>query len=196
MSCSALHVQYADQSPPLSFLQTNSNISSTADASFYFSLDPLGPHLDPGRPQYDSIILPPTALGRGDEEDPRRLPSQQCLGNPAVQAGAARLQTTMTTTMGLLSALSTGWWGHYGERNGRTKVLAGATLGLFLTYVARITSSFTPSPVFQRSYIYLGIYTRFNLRFTWTQTSFPRTSNRRPSGWLVNVAICHFRVLE
>lgn len=147
LSCSALHVQYADQSPPLSFLQTNSNISSTADASFYFSLDPLGPHLDPGRPQYDSIILPPTALGRGDEEDPRRLPSQQCLGNPAVQAGAARLQTTMTTTMGLLSALSTGWWGHYGERNGRTKVLAGATLGLFLTDLTFILVS-TPGSIF------------------------------------------------
>lgn len=39
----------------------------------------------------------------------------------------------MTTTMGLLSALTTGWWGHFGERFGRTKVLAGSTLGLFLT---------------------------------------------------------------
>jgi hypothetical protein len=57
------------------------------------------------------------------------------LGNPAVQAGAARLQAMMTTTMGFLSALTTGWWGRFGERHGRTKVLAGATFGLFLTCV-------------------------------------------------------------
>jgi hypothetical protein len=64
------------------------------------------------------------------------------LGNPAVQAGAARLQATMTTTMGFLSALTTGWWGHFGERNGRTKVLAGATFGLFLTYVSHHNAHF------------------------------------------------------
>jgi MFS family permease len=37
--------------------------------------------------------------------------------------------------MGLLSAFTTGWWGRFGERHGRTKVLFFATLGLFLTYV-------------------------------------------------------------
>ncbi len=68
-----------------------------------------------------------------EEEDPRRLPSNQCMSDSAVQAGAARLQTIMTTTMGLLSALTTGWWGHFGERHGRTKVMAIATFGLFLT---------------------------------------------------------------
>ncbi|KAF9003998.1 hypothetical protein BDQ17DRAFT_1424961 [Cyathus striatus] len=46
-----------------------------------------------------------------DTEDPRQLPSSRCTSDPAVQAGAARLQTIMTTTMGLLSALTTGWWG-------------------------------------------------------------------------------------
>lgn len=34
--------------------------------------------------------------------------------------------------MGLLSALTTGWWGRFGERHGRTKILAISTLGLFL----------------------------------------------------------------
>jgi len=137
LSCNALHQQH-DQSYALSFLPTNSSISPNADAPFYFSLDPLGPHLHPGRPQYASILLPPTTLvtsNDDDEEDPRRLPSKRCLGNPLVQAGAARLQAIMTTTMGLLSALTTGWWGNFGERHGRTKVLASATFGLFLTYV-------------------------------------------------------------
>lgn len=65
--------------------------------------------------------------------DPRNVPSRRCVEDPNVQAGAARLQMIMTTTMGLLSALSTGWWGHFGERFGRTRVLAISTLGLFLT---------------------------------------------------------------
>jgi hypothetical protein len=67
--------------------------------------------------------------------DPRSIPAQKCISDPEVQAGAARLQMIMTTTMGLLTALTTGWWGHFGERYGRTRVLAGATFGLFLTYV-------------------------------------------------------------
>ena len=68
-----------------------------------------------------------------DSDDPRRLPSQICLSDPAVQAGAARLQTIMTTTMGVLSAVTTGWWGRFGEKHGRTTVLAASTLGLLLT---------------------------------------------------------------
>ena len=68
-----------------------------------------------------------------DEPDPRSLPSPRCLKDAAVQKGAARLQTIMTFTAGVLSALTTGWWGHFGEMHGRTKVLSAATLGLFLT---------------------------------------------------------------
>lgn len=49
-------------------------------------------------------------------------------------SSSARIQTIFTITMGLLSACSTGWWGHFGERHGRTKVLAIATLGYFFTY--------------------------------------------------------------
>ncbi|OBZ72590.1 putative membrane protein C14C4.07 [Grifola frondosa] len=68
-----------------------------------------------------------------DDDDPRLPPSKRCLQDSAVQAGAARIQTIMTVTMGTLSALTTGWWGHFGERHGRTRVLAAATFGLFLT---------------------------------------------------------------
>ena len=71
-----------------------------------------------------------------DEPDPRSLPSPRCLKDAAVQKGAARLQTIMIFTAGVLSALTTGWWGHFGEMHGRTKVLSAATLGLFLTYVS------------------------------------------------------------
>ncbi|KAF9532509.1 major facilitator superfamily domain-containing protein [Crepidotus variabilis] len=83
------------------------------------------------------------------EMDPRRLPSKRCTSDPAVQAGAARLQTIMTTTMGLLSALTTGWWGGFGERHGRTRVLAISTLGLLLTDLTFILVS-TPGSILSR----------------------------------------------
>ncbi|KZT06143.1 MFS general substrate transporter [Laetiporus sulphureus 93-53] len=82
-----------------------------------------------------------------DEPDPRVIPSRRCLQDPAVQSGAARLQMIMTFTMGVLSALTTGWWGHFGELHGRTRVLSAATLGLLLTDLMFILVS-TPHSIF------------------------------------------------
>lgn len=61
--------------------------------------------------------------------------ARSCSTSPpsAIQARAARLQTTMTTTVGLLSALTTAWWGQFGERHGRMWVLAIASVGLLVT---------------------------------------------------------------
>ncbi|KAF9565265.1 MFS general substrate transporter [Agrocybe pediades] len=132
--------------------------------SLYSSLDPLGPHLHssstpfpPSTVQYNSNSSTTPSSNEEDRdrkdsddtEDPRRIPSARCLGDPAVQAGAARLQTIMTTTMGFLSALTTGWWGHFGERHGRTRVLAISTFGLFLTDLTFILVS-TPSSFLSR----------------------------------------------
>ena len=98
------------------------------------TLDPLGPHLH--RPVLLSGLAETSDTYNdddGDTQDPWQIPSSRCVENPAVQAGAVRLQMIMTTTMGLLTALTTGWWGQFGERHGRTTVLAIATFGLFLT---------------------------------------------------------------
>ena len=96
-------------------------------------------------PLYLPSKLPPAqSLGESEGDgvsegdDPRVIPGKKCVSDPAVQAGAARYQTIMTTTMGALSALTAGWWCHFGERYGRTRVLAISTLGLFLTYVHTI----------------------------------------------------------
>jgi len=72
---------------------------------------------------------------RDNEEtvSPVRLSSAQCISDPEVQSATARLQMWMTTIMGLLSALSTAWWGHFSERHGRTRVLAFSTFSMFLT---------------------------------------------------------------
>ncbi|KAI0364325.1 MFS general substrate transporter [Pilatotrama ljubarskyi] len=115
-------------------------------------------HMDAAGPAYDPLVYIQSgggllghsafgALEDDDEPDPRLPPSTRCLRDPAVQAGAARLQTIMTTTMGTLSALTTGWWGSFGERYGRTKVLAAATMGLFMTDLVFILVS-TPHSIF------------------------------------------------
>ncbi|TCD67076.1 hypothetical protein EIP91_000589 [Steccherinum ochraceum] len=92
-------------------------------------------------------VVPTHHDGDDDEPDPRAMPSHRCLSDPKVQAGAARIQTIMTTIAGFLSALTTGWWGHFGERYGRTRVLAAATVGLFLTDLTFILVS-TPHSIF------------------------------------------------
>lgn len=130
---------------------TDGQIDQLSHIPLYSSLDPTGPHidnrvlqsLDSDSPLFFSSTTPHLSFTNSsesnddtdDEPDPRAVPSRRCLTDPAVQAGAARIQTIMTTTMGALSALSTGWWGHFGERHGRLKVLAASTLGLFLTLV-------------------------------------------------------------
>ncbi|PPQ75439.1 hypothetical protein CVT24_013023, partial [Panaeolus cyanescens] len=140
-------------------LSWNSSILTTSTSShslpFYTSLDPLGPPLHASSHSFNSYglstahltFLDPVDDPNIDSDDPRRLPSARCLSDPTVQAGAARLQMMMTTTMGLLSALTTGWWGHFGERHGRTSVLAVSTLGLFLTDLTFILVSTPSSPL-------------------------------------------------
>jgi hypothetical protein len=65
-------------------------------------------------------------------EAPHRDP---CASDPDVQAGAATLQTTYMLLMGIASVLSTSWWGHFGERHGRMRVLAFSTIGTLLRLV-------------------------------------------------------------
>lgn len=95
-------------------------------------------------PPSTPVYFPHFSNSRGynDAEVPWQFLSQDCLSDPAVQSGAASLQTTMATIMGILSVCSTTWWGHYGQKHGRTKVLAASTLGLLSTY----TPSFMPFP--------------------------------------------------
>jgi len=126
LSCHSLHEQYNRPDHVSQAL--------TPFRSIRYAVDPTGPHLT-------SVFFPSISIHTQEnddnddgDDDPRVIPGKRCVSDPAVQAGAARLQTIMTTTMGALSALTTGWWGQFGERHGRTRVLAIATFGLFLTY--------------------------------------------------------------
>ena len=123
---------------------TSNSSFDIANIPLYASIDPLGPHFHPyshfpelgatfSPNPYNQVEVNDDTDDTDDTEDPRRIPSPRCVSDPEVQASAARLQTIMTTTMGLLSALTTGWWGHFSERHGRTKVLSLSTLGIFFT---------------------------------------------------------------
>ncbi|KAJ6619792.1 major facilitator superfamily domain-containing protein [Mycena sp. CBHHK59/15] len=149
LSCSRLHHSYNHTASTNTWMDATSVMP--AHAPLYFGLDPLGPQYSPAASPALAFAAPAEDEPRDDgdtgADDPRQLPSARCMLDPAVEAGAARIQTIFTTTMGLLSALTTGWWGHFGERHGRTKVLAIATLGLFLTDLIFILAS-TPSTPF------------------------------------------------
>lgn len=151
LSCNAIYA-------PDVYDHTASPVNASAFPSAHFahiplyaSLDPFGPQLDrrliesssfvsynDASGDYTSLPYSPIAYSTSGatvdrNDDPRSTPSSPCLSDPRVQSGAARIQTIMTTTMGTLSALTTGWWGHFGEQHGRNRVLAVATVGLFLT---------------------------------------------------------------
>ncbi|KAJ7066985.1 major facilitator superfamily-domain-containing protein [Mycena amicta] len=136
LSCSRLHHR---------FNHTESSSLLSSHGQLYDGLDP-----DPS--EFWVIVDPPPSEDEpwSDEEtedDPRRLPSARCMADVGVQADAARLQTMFTTTMGFLSALTTGWWSRFGERHGRTRVLTFSLLGLLLTDLIFVLAS-TPSTPF------------------------------------------------
>lgn len=124
LSCNRLHDSYnhtavviVDETNHISILQS-SGAQTRAPTPLYFP----------------SFLEESQGDGVSEGDDPRVIPGKQCVSDPAVQARAAGLQTVMTTTMGVLSALTTGWWGHFGERYGRTRTLAISTFGLVVTY--------------------------------------------------------------
>ncbi|KIK63023.1 hypothetical protein GYMLUDRAFT_57781 [Collybiopsis luxurians FD-317 M1] len=124
LACASVHNHHAQQTvnQTLNLLLPFSTHLPTEHPTDYVNVDPIFIH---------SSVL--SGDDSSSEDDPRKLPSPQCVSDPAVQKEAARIQTVLTITEGLFSALTTGWWGHFSERHGRTRVLALATLGLFLT---------------------------------------------------------------
>ncbi|KAJ7170723.1 hypothetical protein C8R43DRAFT_980730 [Mycena crocata] len=105
LSCSRLHHSYNHTAATATWLEATSVMPTYAP--LYFGLDPLGPQFNPA-PNHAVSDEPWDDDDTGDD-DPTRLPSARCMADPAVQAGAARLQTIFVSTMGLLSALTTGW---------------------------------------------------------------------------------------
>ncbi|KAJ8699968.1 hypothetical protein PTI98_003040 [Pleurotus ostreatus] len=57
---------------------------------------------------------------------------QTCAQDPDVQAAVAQLSAVLTATMGVLSCLTTAWWGSFSDRYGRTRVMGISLLGLLM----------------------------------------------------------------
>ncbi|KAI0333493.1 MFS general substrate transporter [Cubamyces sp. BRFM 1775] len=56
-----------------------------------------------------------------------------CHADPVVSAAVAELNIIMTTAMGILSCMTTAWWGSLSDRVGRTRVMSCAVVGILLT---------------------------------------------------------------
>nr|VWO98059.1 Calcium dependent mitochondrial carrier protein [Ganoderma boninense] len=60
-------------------------------------------------------------------------PNQRvCASDPTVQAIVAKLNTAMTTSMGILACMTTAWWGSLSDRYGRTRILGCAVVGVLM----------------------------------------------------------------
>ncbi|KAF4615419.1 hypothetical protein D9613_002574 [Agrocybe pediades] len=85
-----------------------------------------------------TIYLPavsPLAIVSSDTEPVEPPPSRrdQCSKDPVVQAAVARLTAVITTSMGILSCITTAWWGAFSDRHGRTRVMGISILALLIT---------------------------------------------------------------
>ncbi|TFK30241.1 MFS general substrate transporter [Coprinopsis marcescibilis] len=56
-----------------------------------------------------------------------------CVSDPTVQAQVAKLSAAVTTTMGVLTLLTTAWWGSLSDRKGRAYIMGISLLGLLVT---------------------------------------------------------------
>ncbi|PFH51761.1 hypothetical protein AMATHDRAFT_40016 [Amanita thiersii Skay4041] len=59
--------------------------------------------------------------------------TKQCATDPVVQAAVAKLITVISVSMGILSCLTTAWWGAFSDRYGRMTVLGISVIGLLIT---------------------------------------------------------------
>ncbi|WVF67324.1 hypothetical protein IAT40_002075 [Kwoniella sp. CBS 6097] len=86
--------------------------------------------------------------GSGDQQKGRRpykeIDPRLCKKDVKVQAAAAKLTMIMTTTMGVLAALTTGFWGQTSDKWGRTKVMAIVEIGLLMNELCFIAVATFP----------------------------------------------------
>ncbi|GAC92659.1 hypothetical protein PHSY_000213 [Pseudozyma hubeiensis SY62] len=88
---------------------------------------------------------------------PRR-PSKACFASPEVQSSLATLQLRMTLSMGILAALTTGFWSNLSSRRGRLFVLRISMTGIIFADFVMLTTSIVPrsSLPFGYSFLVLG----------------------------------------
>ncbi|KAJ6525633.1 major facilitator superfamily domain-containing protein [Mycena capillaripes] len=90
----------------------------------------LWPHSEP-----NDTTFPPSfdiAMKSGISTSMEKPKPSPCASDPVVLAAVARLTTAITTSMGVLGCLTTGWWGAFSDRYGRSRILGLTIFGLLV----------------------------------------------------------------
>ncbi|GAA6041794.1 hypothetical protein JCM8097_007164 [Rhodosporidiobolus ruineniae] len=120
--------------PPIFATDPSHSLSSPSFSSLSLSLPGIGGGED------DGVKVPGPLPGRDAPGAPPRPTSpesdaewsRQCSHSKAVQKEVANLNLILTLMMGILSSLTTGWWGSFSDRKGRKPVLVIALCGSVL----------------------------------------------------------------
>lgn len=135
-------------------------VAALGNQTVYFAMhgEIESPHLVLGLPSRfaKSVHSSAATLIRHDNGVPRPMSAAKCRADPAVQQGAAKLQTrkccllspicadtsfrssdpdlsVMITLTGALSSLTAGFWGAFGDRHGRSSVIALGIMAMLVT---------------------------------------------------------------
>ncbi|KAH0827047.1 major facilitator superfamily domain-containing protein [Lanmaoa asiatica] len=88
-----------------------------------------------------SIHLPNSAYTRLDYIQDEPDSQQKCASDPVVQAVVAKLNAVFNATTGILSCLTTSWWGSLSDRHGRRIVLLISIFGLLTNDVIHVITA-------------------------------------------------------
>ncbi|KAI6023827.1 hypothetical protein PISMIDRAFT_428789 [Pisolithus microcarpus 441] len=119
--CHTLKPEYFPDSPIYTVAPHIIGVASTQNVSDTYANDPS--YLS------SPIVTYPSTIPGYEEDEQTR---EKCTSDPAVQATVAKLSATLTTTMGILSCLVTGWWANFSDRYGRRPVFIASMVGLLL----------------------------------------------------------------
>ncbi|KAJ2929964.1 hypothetical protein H1R20_g7121, partial [Candolleomyces eurysporus] len=103
-------------------------IAGTVESDLYFPWAPIirSNNTSLGGTEYPRlVVLAERAIGK--------KPKSPCAADPTVLAAVARLSAVIETTMGVLSLITTGWWGAWSDRHGRATILAVSLVGLLVS---------------------------------------------------------------
>ncbi|KDR73681.1 hypothetical protein GALMADRAFT_251462 [Galerina marginata CBS 339.88] len=93
--------------------------------------------ISPFSPNQPQIYLPEVSTFLTTiENDGSTVPPTKrilCASDPVVQAAVAKLTAVIAACMGILSCITTGWWGAFSDRYGRTRVMGISIIALLIT---------------------------------------------------------------
>lgn len=133
----APELQYEPNSM-LHLAQPHSLLSMNTARTLHDGLSPDDPSTPLVSAQPASLYVP-ADTGPQQSYAPDR---DQCASDPVVQAAVAKLSAVLSTTMGILSCLTTAWWGSLADRFGRTPVMGISILGLLVNDLIFIVTAF------------------------------------------------------